>query len=115
MSDIVPRLRAYRPFNEWGDGVRHTICDEAADEIERLRSRVAELEGVISDPDAVHLNMLRGGIAKPSVRQMLHLHGEEALARWENPVRDELTAESERLGLYDEPVLTNWTVQDVRD
>lgn len=37
MVDLVERLRGYRPANEWGDGVEHTICNEAADEIDRLR------------------------------------------------------------------------------
>ena len=39
MSDLLSlaeRLRAYRPMNEWGDGVHHVICDEAADAIEAL-------------------------------------------------------------------------------
>lgn len=35
------------------------------------------------DPAAVHLNMLRGGIAKPTIRNMLHLHGADALAKWD--------------------------------
>ena len=29
-TDMVDRLRKYRPKNEWGDGEQHTICDEAA-------------------------------------------------------------------------------------
>lgn len=36
-NDIVERLRRYRPRDEFGDPVKHTICNEAADEIERLR------------------------------------------------------------------------------
>lgn len=43
MSDLVERLRGYRPQNEWGDGVEHTICNEAADEIERLRTGIKRL------------------------------------------------------------------------
>lgn len=34
--EIVKRLRTYRPTDEWGEGVHHTICDEAADIIERF-------------------------------------------------------------------------------
>lgn len=37
MNDIVDRLIAYRPENEWGDKVHHTICTEAAGEIQSLR------------------------------------------------------------------------------
>lgn len=36
--DIAARLRRYRPRDEFGDPVKHTICDEAAAEIERLRT-----------------------------------------------------------------------------
>lgn len=44
MADLVERLRGYRPQNEWGDGVvEHTICNEAADEIERLRTGIKRL------------------------------------------------------------------------
>lgn len=43
MSDLVERLRAYRPTNEWGDGVHHMICDEAAAEIERLREALEQI------------------------------------------------------------------------
>ena len=43
MSDreLIDRLRAYRPRDEWGEGCRHVICDEAAD---LLASQAAEIE-----------------------------------------------------------------------
>jgi hypothetical protein len=34
-----------------------------------------ELREALRDPAVVHLNMLRGGIAKPSVAQIWHLYG----------------------------------------
>jgi hypothetical protein len=37
MSDIVERLMNYRPADEWGAKVHHTICTEAAGEIQSLR------------------------------------------------------------------------------
>lgn len=37
-DDLVGRLRRYRPRDEFGDPVKHTICDEAAAEIEQLRT-----------------------------------------------------------------------------
>ncbi len=43
MVDLIERLRGYRPQNEWGDGVKHTICNEAADEIERLHAGIKRL------------------------------------------------------------------------
>jgi hypothetical protein len=51
---------------------------------EERRLTLAELEETLKDPEMVYLNMLRGGIAKPSIRQMLHLHGADALARWDS-------------------------------
>lgn len=41
-SDIVNRLRRYRPNDEWGLPGQHTICDEAADHIEVLEAEVAD-------------------------------------------------------------------------
>jgi hypothetical protein len=34
----------------------------------------------LTDSAVVHLNMLRGTIAKPSLRQIIHLYGVDALA-----------------------------------
>lgn len=37
----------------------------------------------LQDPVVVHAAMLRGEIAKPAIRDMLHLYGADALARWD--------------------------------
>ncbi len=42
-DDLVGRLRSYRPTNEWGDGVHHVICTEAAARIEALEAECADL------------------------------------------------------------------------
>jgi hypothetical protein len=34
---------------------------------------------LLSDPDAVYLNLVRGTLARPSVHQIVHLYGEETL------------------------------------
>lgn len=57
------------------------IITTQAEEVERLR-----------DPVAVHANMLRGTIATPDIRSLLHLHGAEALAKWDRAE----TAEADR-------------------
>lgn len=44
MADIVERLINYRPENEWGDSVHHTICTEAAGEIKSLKANLAAKE-----------------------------------------------------------------------
>ncbi|QVJ07683.1 hypothetical protein L7H23_01330 [Sphingopyxis sp. BSN-002] len=33
----------------------------------------------LADPNAVHVNMLRGGIARPSLAQIIHIYGEDAI------------------------------------
>lgn len=63
MSDLVERLRRYRPRDDWGVGEHHTICDEAAGEIERLTRELAGIVGLLKDPAAVRINYLRGDIA----------------------------------------------------
>ena len=44
---LEERLRKYRPTDEWGDGVRHVICDDAADLIEALRTRAEQAEAEV--------------------------------------------------------------------
>ena len=57
----------------------------------------------MSDPTVVHLNMLRGTIAKPSVEQIIHVYGIDALCKAlaPNVVRE---AESAPLTDYDRKV-----------
>lgn len=38
----------------------------------------AEVEA-LKDPNVVHVNMLRGGIAQPSIAQIIHIYGEDAI------------------------------------
>lgn len=47
------------------------------------------LQMLKDDPQVVHLAMLRGSIAKPDIRTMLHTHGEKALAQWDRLERME--------------------------
>lgn len=75
----------------------------------RLTAEAEQLQTALADPQAVHLGMLSGGIAKPSLRNMLHLNGDNALKIWDEAVecrielagvqaeRDRLKAEVERL------------------
>jgi hypothetical protein len=49
-------------------------------------SAVAELARVMAalqDPLQVHLALLRGEIARPDIRAVLHAYGAEALERWD--------------------------------
>lgn len=48
----------------------HDLIETQAREIERLTQ-------ALIDPNVVHVNMLRGGIARPSISQILHIYGED--------------------------------------
>ena len=76
--DLVARLRAQGTdaFAKHYSLGMFKLCTEAADEIERLRSDIEMLK----DPNVVHINMLRGGITKPSWAQIEHLYPEEVAA-----------------------------------
>lgn len=54
------------------------IPDDDADFTPELaRKIIAKYHEILSNPVAVHLNMLRGGIARPSWSQIQHLYPEE--------------------------------------
>ena len=57
--------------------------------------QIEEIERALSDPHAVHVSMLRGTIARPGIREMLHIHGAEALKRWDS--YETIKAENEKL------------------
>lgn len=40
----------------------------------------------LTDPNVVHVNMLRGAIAKPTIEQIIHLYGVDALCKALAPV-----------------------------
>lgn len=74
---LVARLTeaANSPNSRW----TRLILAQAADQIEADGKRLADLDK-LNDPVAVHVNMLRGTIAKPSLANMIHLYGAEALS-----------------------------------
>lgn len=47
--------------------------------IEAQAATIEKLEGALKDPNAVHVNLLRGTIARPTIRQIIHIYGEEPL------------------------------------
>ena len=81
-------LRFLRPFvRQYREGAHgaEMDCDAAqalALSIDDLLSDYQAIKAAIATPEALHANMLRGGIPKLSIRQALHLHGEQALSKW---------------------------------
>lgn len=88
--DIIDRCRHYAQVikrrliavdEDWRPGdpeswePRETLL-EAAQTIADLREQISKL----ADPNVVHLNMLRGGIARPSWEQIKHLYPKEFAA-----------------------------------
>lgn len=54
----------------WSHAIKMAQDNER--EIERLRA-------ALQDPATVHINMLRGTIAKPTLAQIIHLYGDESI------------------------------------
>jgi len=85
-SEIVERLGQLA--TEWQylsdeRGLASAAMSEAATLISSLVAENEELRAAIATPESVHANMLRGGIPKLSIRNALHLHGADALAKWD--------------------------------
>jgi hypothetical protein len=51
-----------------------TAAREYAEGMEGLRAERDALANAIADPNAVHVNLLRGSIARPTVHQMIHIY-----------------------------------------
>lgn len=63
-------------------------------EIARLIHERDEYQTAISSPEAVIANMKRGGIPVPSIRFLIDLHGEAALATWDKASASESRVQS---------------------
>ena len=48
-------------------------------EVQDHAMQAAKLRAMLADPVAVHLSMLSGAIAKPTVEQIVHIYGAETL------------------------------------
>lgn len=70
---------------------------------------------LLSDPNAVHQNLLRGAIARPSVAQIIHLYGAETLraALPSPPDPDARVAELERV-VADQAAMLEERFSDMR-
>ncbi|MEN6548924.1 MAG: hypothetical protein ABFE07_23005 [Armatimonadia bacterium] len=55
------------------------VIEAAQAEIAALRAELAAARVALKDPHAVHVNLLRGDIAQPSIAQIVHIYGRQAL------------------------------------
>ena len=61
---------------------RNAVFGEAATLVAQITPLLTgPLQAQLADPVAVHANMLRGTIAKPSIDQIIHIYGRDALMR----------------------------------
>lgn len=51
------------PFNNWED----------------VALRLQHVIDTLKSPESVHFNILHGGIARPTIEQIIHIYGEDAL------------------------------------
>lgn len=82
---VAAAIRKRDPRRRWfGDEHYKFIASEALAAADAAAEAATERDGdimrIIADPKLVHLNMLRGTIAKPSVADIVHLYGVEALS-----------------------------------
>lgn len=74
---LTVRLRALAEWREERyDGAMLKEQREEWKAADVIEAQQAEIERLQSDPNAVHLNLLRGGLAKPSVDQIRHVYPE---------------------------------------
>jgi hypothetical protein len=86
MTEAPERIWIEDEFGE-GDDDQWTygawdVRNYAGYNVEYVRADLAlpAVQPDLTDPAVVHLNMLRGTIAKPSLKQIIHLYGVDALA-----------------------------------
>ncbi len=73
------------PSKSWMVTVRNDDGESVDVPFEMLQKFVfeqTEITKKLSDPDAVHFNMLGGNIAKISMSQCAHTHGDDMVERW---------------------------------
>lgn len=89
MSNLIERLRVTRLLSQRN---QYALQADAADQLEAQQAEIVRLRGDLSkleDANAVHVNMLRGTIAKPSLDAIIHIYGATQL-------RAALSAHSQR-------------------
>jgi hypothetical protein len=91
---LIRRGRGLAQVQRQPDGKPTFVSDMLDDLANGLEAARADLEK-LKDPAAVHLNMLKGTIAKISMMQCAHIHGMAEMERWNRMLR--LEAENEKL------------------
>lgn len=96
MARDEAEARANDYYERWNDCQDKRMAAEAerdaakaaaqADYAARILAALTPTAPDLSDPVTVHANMLRGTIAKPTVEQIIHLYGVDALAKALAPV-----------------------------
>lgn len=76
LEALAKRLADYRSRTEWGERVHHMICDEGAEAISSLISRVRSAE---EERDAKNRDEFNRGYLI-AVSTMMHQHGDDVIA-----------------------------------
>jgi len=113
LRGCIPTLQSYRLMTTAAE------MATAADELEAALTTQPQAEDIrakLQDPVAVHVAMVRGEIARPPIRDVLHAYGAEALARWDaaTPTAQPQAEPAERWVVVCETVLDVGHGDDVR-
>jgi hypothetical protein len=86
--DVAERSADKEAFLAWLDSLPKEPNDKLKEAYAAYKATVKPAPDVaeLNDPVAVHVNMLRGTIAKPTVEQIVHLYGVDALCKALAPV-----------------------------
>ncbi len=94
VTGLVEELRGLAKAHALGsaffDKENARTCSSAADALEAKDRELAEARAALADPIAVHINMMRGTVAKPSLENVHHLYPEirEEAARVRHALRE---------------------------
>jgi hypothetical protein len=88
MSDMISKIAIVGVLRDWQDDLNTHRLPETAITVGMAADIVGKFvpEQNMLDPTVVHMNMLRGTIAKPTVEQIIHLYGVDALVKALSPV-----------------------------
>lgn len=78
--DSLRQQLASQPAIWLEDSSLETWFPHSAAELAQAREEAENTKRILADGTAVHINMLRGTIAKPSKAQMLHVLGDQSLS-----------------------------------
>lgn len=99
LRELRQRIEGFVPFEqaEYIGSLFDAVKMAAPPAQPDAAAELARVKALLQDPAAVHVALLRGEIAKPDIRAMLHVYGSEALDKWDAAPPAQAAAPAQRL------------------